>query len=124
MSAMKQANVARRMEGVNSLCVAVLEQAIYDYFLLVRAGVVKWGRFIGDWGEGRHSYRKIDNMQRRDAVFLLEFIRGEAGAFGRAAELSRDWSDLWRIIQRIERSQTYKRSASKTFGEFACLNDV
>jgi hypothetical protein len=104
-----------REAGPQSLCVAIIEQAIVDYFRLVRAGLIKGGAIAGNkWEKYRVSsgrkFRRstICDMTRQEAESLIGFLQG-LDKYADTIELNRDWSDCYENILRLERTGNYRR---------------
>jgi len=103
-----------RDSGYESLAVAVIEQAILDYFRLVRGGAVRRGEinvrlwrtvFIRD---GKQSQRHaIKDMTITDAQELIAFLKNVDG-YATAIGLDRDWRDLWKQVLRLEVTGNYR----------------
>jgi hypothetical protein len=102
-------NSMRRDVGHHSLAVAVIEQAITDYFTLVRARLVRFGKLAGSWSlkAKTTSVYRVKHMTRSDAECLLEFLQS-FNRYADAIELKRDWSDLWRQVKRLEATGNYR----------------
>jgi len=104
----------KRDVGMHSLVVSVAEQAITDYFSLVRAGVVREGVLIGRFrehvksGKTRIKRYVIKGMTKTEATTLIEFLTNFE-RYADAAELKRDWSGIFGQILELERSGQYRR---------------
>jgi len=103
-------NAQLRDVGHHSLAVAIIEQAITDYFTLVRARLVRFGVLAGQWSERAKttSIYRVKHMTKTDAESLLEFFNN-FDRFADAIELKRDWRDLWKQVQRLEATGNYRR---------------
>jgi len=107
-------SAANRDAGEKSLCVAVIEQAVVDYFRLVRAGLIKGGKIAGlAWEKHRVSvgrkFRRstICDMTRQEAETLIGFLQN-LDRYADTIELDRDWSDCYENILRLERTGNYR----------------
>lgn len=115
MSETARVNANLRGAGEESLCVAVIEQAVVDYFTLVRAGAVVAGRLTGEWiehvrsGDKKQKRYVIRGITRSDAEALLDFLKN-LDAFADHIELKRDWRDAWPQILHLERTRNYIRA--------------
>jgi hypothetical protein len=112
-------HAVNRDPGAKSLCVAIVEQAVLDYFRLVRAGLIRFGRLAGTKWEkyrvsvGRRFRRStICDMTRQEAESLILFLQ-ELNQFADAIELDRNWSDCWQNILRLERTGNYRKYMMK-----------
>jgi len=107
-------NANDREPGWESLACAVIEQAIVDYFTLVRGGAVRRGEIKATtWTtpfmrNGKRCQRHlIKHMTSTDARELVRFLQN-ANDYANAVELSRDWSDLWKQVLRLETTGNYR----------------
>lgn len=111
-------NANRRQVGEFSLCCAVIEQALQDYFVLVRRGAMRMGELVGKWDDKTDKQRRpgtnkqdskshIAGITRSDAVLLLEFLRN-LETYADAIELRLDWKNAWEKILELERSGRYR----------------
>ena len=103
-----------RPAGWESLATAIIEQAILDYFQLVRGGAMRRGRIIAKlWTtplmrDGKRGQRHaIKSMTQIDAEELVKFLKN-ADRYADAVELTRDWSDLWSQVMRLEMTGNYR----------------
>lgn len=108
-------NANNREPGEVSLCIAIIEQAIADYFTLVRARAIRFGNICGKWREYVNSGNKkqcryvIRGITQTDAMALLDFLRN-LDTFANHIELKRDWQDAWPQILRLERTRNFFRA--------------
>lgn len=108
-------NANLREPGEVSLCVAIIEQALADYFTLVRAGAIRFGTLRGKWreyvnnGNQRQCRYVIRGLTQTDAMALLDFLRN-LDTFADHIELKRDWRDAWPQILHLERTRNYFRA--------------
>lgn len=111
-------NANRRQVGELSLCCAVIEQALQDYFVLVRRGAMRMGKLVGNWDgkadrQRRPGTNKVDSksriagITRSDAALLLEFLQ-DLETYADAIELKLDWSNAWEMILEMEHSGRYR----------------
>jgi hypothetical protein len=103
-----------REPGWESLAAAIIEQAVVDYFILVRCGAVRRGEMKATafttgfvrGGKEMQRYAK-KGMTVTDAMELIRFLKN-VNKFADAVELSRDWSDMWKHILRLETTGNYR----------------
>lgn len=111
-------NASCRPVGELSLCCAVIEQALQDYFVLVRRGAMRFGKLVGDWEEHtdkqtRKGTKKIDSkcrvgaITRTEAKSLVDFLQ-HVDRFADAIELKYEWSGLWERIIYLEKTGQYR----------------
>ena len=103
-----------REPGYESLACAIIEQAVVDYFTLVRGGAVRRGEIVATvWStpftrRGKRCHRHaIKYMTSTDARELIRFLQN-VDKFADSIELSRDWSDLWKQVLRLETTGNYR----------------
>ena len=105
-----------RTPGWESLAVAVIEQAISDYFVLRNHGAVKWGKACKNFRQGK---RKVDgklynagniyDIDLHDIPRILKFLNGGVQRWADLCELDADgWDGLMKAIIRKERKGDYR----------------
>lgn len=111
----------RRSPGWDSLAVAVIEQAITDYFVLRNYGAVKWGKKIDDANRPKRKYRGYNyyathyyGIDVTEIDNLLYFLQGGVQHFADLCELNAGgWNNLMGAIIRRERAgKQYTRQIS------------
>lgn len=121
-----------RIPGEKSLLVAVIEQAIVDYFVLVRRGSMRFGNLTGKIGEARQrTYSKrtkeryvthtVGGMTANDMRELVQFIKTDAATYADAADLSIDISGLFDKIIELEKTNRFRKNRG---GHLAGLNNA
>jgi len=94
-----------REPGPRSLIVAIVDQAMRDYWLFHRAGAIKggkrgkWPRF-SDKGRPRDFYA----MHEDDLVYLLEFFQGNCSKLLALAGIDIKPEKIVKAMRRLERS--------------------
>ena len=105
-----------RTPGWESLAVAVIEQAISDYFVLRNAGAVRWGKMTGKARLNKrtvngHTYNAtvIYGIDLPDIPRILKFLNGGVQRWADLCELDADgWDGLMKAIIRKERKGDYR----------------
>lgn len=70
----------RREPGIRALAIAIIDQAIMDYFTLFRSGAVKAGKPTGNWHSAHATGRSHNGMFPEDIHALLKFLQPHGGA--------------------------------------------
>lgn len=65
----------QRACGYRSLAFAMIDQAITDYFILVRSGAIKRGK-LGDWHTRHQTGRSYGGLYPEDVDGLIRFFEG------------------------------------------------
>jgi hypothetical protein len=112
---------AVRIPGERSLLVAVIEQAVCDYFILMRRKAIRFGKLTGKVGEGRQKSKSkktgeyyiahtVNGMTAKEMNELIDFLKHNAQRFADAAELDMDISSLFDKVISLERSDRFRKS--------------
>jgi len=88
----------------HTLLCAVCNQAIVDYFLLRRAGAIRWGKAIElPLRAGHYTYVYRD-MSNRDVFDLVNFIQNDMHKLLCMAGMDVDARDVVRRVLQLERT--------------------
>lgn len=110
----------RRSPGWDSLAVAVIEQAITDYFVLRNYGAVKWGKKVDGARRPKRQMKGYTyyathyyGIDFTDIDNILEFLHGGVQDWADMCELKAGgWNKLMSAILRKERAGDWKRAIS------------
>lgn len=105
-----------RTPGWESLAVAVIEQAISDYFALRNAGAVRWGKMTNNPRLGKRTVKgktynatSIYGIDLPDIPRILKFLDGGVQHWADLCELDADgWDGLMKAIIQKERKGDYR----------------
>ena len=101
-----------REPGPVSLVESIIEQARCDYFILVRAGVIKDGKPTGYWPmqTGSKTSSHYSNIAKSEVRELLQFLKNELPELCHLAFDSRKINGdvLWPGILKAEREGRYQ----------------
>lgn len=124
VSGERRARATDRIPGEKSLIVAVIEQAIMDYFILRRFGAVEFRQITGKWKDRKQGGKCYQNMQPSDLVVLLYFLRRDVPLLFDVAGI--DLSDVlvWDGILRLEKSGRWRGMFSKGVSMFAIADNA
>jgi hypothetical protein len=109
----RKARASDRIPGEKSLVVAIVEQAILDYFILKRSGAVDFRKPTGKWKARKQGGSSFQNMQPSDVSGLLEFIQRDVPTLFDIADVNLPGSLVWDGILRLEKSGRWKGMFSK-----------
>ena len=115
----------RRAPGWDSLAVAVIEQAITDYFVLCNYGAVRWGKkqhgFKVPMRKRGHNYYPVANLygiDLSDIDNIIKFLDGDVQRWADLCELDAGgWNKLMSAILRKERAGDWKRAVAMMHGD-------
>ena len=103
----------QRAPGWDSLAAAVIEQAITDYFILVHAGMVRFGRRTGV-KQGKKNNRRngrvymsyvVSGIPLTEVQSTIDFIHHDVARWATVCEMQSDnWQNLYNAIIMRERS--------------------
>lgn len=125
---------ALRTPGEKSLCVAIIEQAVMDYFILVRRGAIKQGKLTGKCGEKRqdklskktgeqYMTHTIEGMTANDMRQLINFLQFDIARLSNACNFDISTQGMFERILELERTGNYPGSQERRSREtYATIN--
>lgn len=92
--------------GIRSLAIAIIDQAITDYFILVRAGSIKDGK-PGIWKTRHKNKRENNGLTPEDVGGLVLFFERDCQMILDHAHSDYNAEALFRHIRELEHSQRH-----------------
>ena len=112
-----------RLPGEKSLIVAVVEQALADYFLLRRIEAVKWRKVTGKWKDRKQGGKTYQNLQPHDAQVLIDFLEHDVGKLFDIADVNLPGSLVWEGILKLEKTGRWRSMFGRGVSEFVGSSD-
>jgi len=100
----------RHTPGHHALAMSIVDQALADYFILVRAGAIKW-REKSSWHSSRGPAREYCGMYEGDISALLAFLgpNGDAERVLSMLGVNFATGGIWEGLMRLEKTQQWRR---------------
>jgi hypothetical protein len=94
--------------GHHALLCAICHQAIQDYFLLRRAGAIRWGKAIPVAPRAGHMSYVVKDISYTEVAELVEFMSNDMHRLLCMVGMNVTRMDVHRSLHKLERTEDWK----------------